>query len=138
MIVEKDDVVEPVFVFDVDTDAVIVENDVGDFEFVVVLVAVLLPVDVFDLKLELVNDGDPLELLDTLLESVPLTEPVKMADVVEVPVNLLNTDGADLGVAVTVRVRVINDVRDPLDVTVLFGEDVGLLLFLEDAVSVIV
>jgi len=117
---------------------VIVENDVGDFEFVVVLVAVLLPVDVFDLKLELVNDGDPLELLDTLLESVPLTEPVKMADFVEVPVNLLNTDGADLGVAVPVRVRVINDVRDPLDVTVLFGEDVGLLLFLEDAVSVIV
>jgi len=135
---EKDDVIEPVFVFDVDTDALIVEVDVGDLEFVVVFVPVLLLVDVFDLKLELVNDGDPLELLDTLLDNVPLAELVKTVDSVELPVNLLNTDGADLGVAVPVRVRVINDVRDPLNVSVLFGEDVVLLLFLEDAVSVIV
>jgi hypothetical protein len=112
--------------------------DVGDLEFVVVFVPVLLLVDVFDLKLELVNDGDPLELLDTLLDNVPLAELVKTVDSVELPVNLLNTDGADLGVAVPVRVRVINDVRDPLNVSVLFGEDVVLLLFLEDAVSVIV
>jgi hypothetical protein len=117
---------------------VIVEEDVGDLEFVVVLVPVLVLVDVFDLKLEIENDGDPLELLDTLLDTVPLAELVKMVDSVEVPVNLLTTDGTDLGVAVPVSVRVINDVRDPLDVTVLFGEDVVLLLVLDDAVTVIV
>jgi hypothetical protein len=115
---------------------VIVEEDVGDLEFVVVLVPVLLLEDVFDLKLEAVNDGDPLELLETLLDNVPVAELVKIVDFVEVPVSLLNTDAAGLGVAVPVSVRVMNDVRDPLNVSVLFGEELVLLLFLEDAVPV--
>jgi hypothetical protein len=99
---------------------------------------VLLLVDVFELKLEIENDGDPLKLLDTLLDTVPLAELVIMVDSVEVPVIVLTTDGADLGVAVPVSVRVINDVRDPLDVIVLFGEDVVLLLFIDDALTLIV
>lgn len=135
---EIDGVIEAVPLLDVEVDALIVEVDVGDFEFVVVFVAVLLLVDVFDTKLEAENDGDPLELLDTLLDSVPLAERDKAGDSVEVSVNLLKIDKSGIRVVVTVIVRVINDVREPLDVIVLFGEDVVLLLFLVDEVSVIV
>ena len=56
----------------------------------------------------------------------------------EVSVNLLSADKTGLPVVVTVGVRVIKDVREPLYVSVLFGEDDVLLLFLDDAVTLLV
>lgn len=135
---EIDGDTEAVIVFDVDIEPLLVDIDVPDFEFVVVFVAVFEPVDVFELDMDPEKEDDPLELLDDLLDNVPLGELVKTVETVEVPVNLLNTDGTDLGVAVPVGVRVIKEERDPLDVSVLFGEAVELLLFFDDAVSVTV
>ena len=115
---EIDGEVEAVIVFDVDIEPLLVDIDVPDFEFVVVFVAVFEPVDVFELEIDPENEDDPLELLDDLLDNVPLGVLVNPGEYVPYAVNVFINDKWGSLVYVTVTVYVTNEVCDPLDVSV--------------------
>jgi hypothetical protein len=89
---EIDGNLEAVFVADVVIAPVVVGVDVPDLEDVVVFVALLVPVDVFELELEPENETDLLEVLDSLPDSVSVTELVRIAECVLERVGLLMTD----------------------------------------------
>lgn len=99
---------------------------------------ILLVVDVFELEVEPENEIDLLEVLDSLPDSVSIADLVRVTEYVAEYVGLLIADEAGLGVVVPVSVRVTTDVSDLLAVSVLFGEEVILLLILDEDVCVIV
>jgi hypothetical protein len=89
---EIDGNIECVFVADVVIAPLIVGVDVPDLEDMVVFVTLLVPVDVFELELDPENETDLLEVLESLPDSVSLTELVKIIEYVLERVDLLMTD----------------------------------------------
>jgi hypothetical protein len=133
---DGDDEIE--FVFDVDIDEVIVELDVIDFEFVFVFVSVLEDVDVFELEIEPENEEDPLGVFEFLLDNVELTDPVELEESVCESVDILVIVKSGGRVDVIVTVCVIYDDKDGIIVLVILAEADEVLLFFDEVVSVIV
>ena len=89
---ETDDDTEAVVVLDVVIDPLLVDIDVPVLEFVLVFVAVFDLVDVFELEIDPEKEDDPLEVLDDLLDNVPLEELVKSGEYVSYVVNVFIND----------------------------------------------